>query len=188
MCISAYETWKQYQWIMRTLTKGKFGYARLSKVAAAATWLVPASYSAWHFFADDILKENIPGLAAYFDNSAVYFKTFWQPWLYWRPFLKAFPVFNVLETCRVYYFTDDWSWDCQVYEKMYWAVFWIMWNLKAWTKLCAKTVTKAAECRLIKFFFNPQSHRAIPLLFCTQFLMELNHYEMKPCFQSLTFS
>ena len=25
-------------------------------------------------------KQNIPGLAAYFDNSAVYFKTFWQPW------------------------------------------------------------------------------------------------------------
>ena len=25
-------------------------------------------------------KLNIPGLAIYFDNSAVYFKTFWQPW------------------------------------------------------------------------------------------------------------
>ena len=24
---------------------------------------------------------NIPGLAAYFDNSAVYFKTFWHPWI-----------------------------------------------------------------------------------------------------------
>ena len=23
---------------------------------------------------------HIPGLAAYFDNLAVYFKTFWQPW------------------------------------------------------------------------------------------------------------
>ena len=27
------------------------------------------------------LKWNIPVLAAYFDNSAVYLKTFWQPWL-----------------------------------------------------------------------------------------------------------
>ena len=24
---------------------------------------------------------NIPGLGAYFDNSAVYFKTFWHPWI-----------------------------------------------------------------------------------------------------------
>ena len=29
----------------------------------------------WCFF-----KYNIPGLAAYFDNSGFYFKTFWQPW------------------------------------------------------------------------------------------------------------
>ena len=66
---------------MRTLTKGKFGYTRLSKVAGywgkvPPTWLVQACYSAWHFFADDVFKENIRGLAAYFDNSAVYFKTF----------------------------------------------------------------------------------------------------------------
>ena len=26
-------------------------------------------------------------------------------WLYLRPYLKAFPVFNVLETCRVYLLT-----------------------------------------------------------------------------------
>ena len=38
--------------------------------------LVLASYSAWHFFIDGVfLKLNIPGLASYFDNSAV-FKTF----------------------------------------------------------------------------------------------------------------
>ena len=30
------------------------------------------------------LKQNIPGLAAYFDNLAVYFKTVWKPckWYY----------------------------------------------------------------------------------------------------------
>ena len=28
-------------------------------------------------------------------------------WLYLRPYLKAFPVFNVLETCRVYLLTID---------------------------------------------------------------------------------
>ena len=28
-------------------------------------------------------------------------------WLYLRPYLKAFPAFNVLETCRVYLLTID---------------------------------------------------------------------------------
>ena len=31
----------------------------------------------------------------------------WENWLYLRPYLKAFPVFNVLETCRVYLLTID---------------------------------------------------------------------------------
>ena len=56
--------------------------AGLSKVAGCRqisppTRLVSAGYSAWHFFMDGIfLKNNIPGLAAYFDDSVVYFKTF----------------------------------------------------------------------------------------------------------------
>ena len=29
-------------------------------------------------------------------------KIWGENWLYLRPYLKAFPVFNVLETCRVY--------------------------------------------------------------------------------------
>ena len=29
-------------------------------------------------------------------------------WLYMRPYLKAFPVFNVLKTCREYFLTIDW--------------------------------------------------------------------------------
>ena len=33
-----------------------------------------------------------------------------------------------------------------------------------------------------------RSPRAIPLFFFTQFSMESNHYEMKPRFQSLSFS
>ena len=41
------------------------------------TWLVLASYSAWNFFVDGgFFQLNIPGLASYFDNSAVYLKTF----------------------------------------------------------------------------------------------------------------
>ena len=34
-------------------------------------------------------------------------KTWGKNWLYLRPYLKAFPVFNVLETCRVYLLTID---------------------------------------------------------------------------------
>ena len=56
-CARAYETWKQCQWIMRTLT----------------------------------CKHKIWG----------------ENWLYLRPYLKAFPVFNVLETCRVYLLAID---------------------------------------------------------------------------------
>ena len=56
-CACTYETWKQCQWIMRTLT----------------------------------CKHKIWG----------------KNWLYLRPYLKAFPVFNVLETCREYFLTID---------------------------------------------------------------------------------
>ena len=56
-CAHAYETWKQCQWIMRTLT----------------------------------CKHKIWG----------------ENWLYLRPYLKAFPVFNVLETCRGYLLMID---------------------------------------------------------------------------------
>ena len=56
-CARAYETWKQCQWIIRTLT----------------------------------CKHKIWG----------------GNWLYLRPYLKAFPVFNVLETCREYLLMID---------------------------------------------------------------------------------
>ena len=59
--------------------------AGLSKVAGCRqisppTQLVSADYSAWHFFMDGIVLKKYPWTqAAYFDNSVVYFKTFWQP-------------------------------------------------------------------------------------------------------------
>ena len=56
-CARGYETWKQCQGIMRTLT----------------------------------CKH----------------KTWGENWLYLRPYLKAFSVFNVLETCRVYLWAID---------------------------------------------------------------------------------
>ena len=34
-------------------------------------------------------------------------KIWGENWLYLRPYLKAFPVFNVLKTCRVYLLTID---------------------------------------------------------------------------------
>ena len=56
-CARAYETWKQCEWIMWTLT---------------------CKHKIWA-----------------------------KNWLYLRPYLKAFPVFNVLETCRAYLLTID---------------------------------------------------------------------------------
>ena len=34
-------------------------------------------------------------------------KIWGKNWLYLRPYLKAFPIFNVLETCREYFLTID---------------------------------------------------------------------------------
>ena len=34
-------------------------------------------------------------------------KIWGENWLYLSPYLKAFPVFNVLETCREYFLTID---------------------------------------------------------------------------------
>ena len=34
-------------------------------------------------------------------------KIWGKNWLHLRPYLKAFPVFNVLKTCRVYLLTID---------------------------------------------------------------------------------
>ena len=58
------------------------------------------------------------------------------------------------------FYIHDWLGICEVYKKNYRVVFWIMRNLYAWAKLRAKTVRKAAECRLIKFFLLAiaQSH------------------------------
>ena len=57
-------------------------------------------------------------------------KIWGKNWLYLRPHLKAFPVFNVLETCRVYLLTIDvgiikfikkfieWFFEkCEIYER-----------------------------------------------------------------------
>ena len=50
-----------------------------------------------------------------------------------------------------------------------------------------KSVAKATECKLIKFFLLAIAQSNSPLI-CTLFLMESNHYEMKSHFQSLSFS
>ena len=66
-------------------------------------------------------------------------------------------------------FIGNWSRDCEIYKKIYRAVFWKMRNLWAWTKLCAKTVTKAAECTLIKFFLLAIAQSNSPLFLYAAF-------------------
>ena len=117
-CARAYDSWKQCQWIVRTLT----------------------------------CKHKIWG----------------KNWSYLRSYLKAFPVFNVLEACRVYLLTIDLR-IVKFTKKIYRAVFWKMRNLYSWTKLSAKTVTKAAECKLIKFSLLAIAQSNSPLFLYTVF-------------------
>ena len=49
-------------------------------------------------------------------------------------------------------FLDNWSRDRRNYKKIYRAVFGKMRNFWAYTKLRPKIVSKATECKLIKFF------------------------------------
>ena len=60
-------------------------------------------------------------------------------------------------------FLDDWSRDYRIYKKIYRAVFGKMRNFQAWTKLRSKTVSKAAECKLIKFFLLAIAQSNSPL-------------------------
>ena len=55
-------------------------------------------------------------------------------------------------------------------------------------KLRAKTVTKVAECRLIKFFLLAIAQSSAPPFLYARISVESNHYEMKPRLQSLSFS
>ena len=60
-------------------------------------------------------------------------------------------------------------------------------NLQAWTKLRAKTVTKAAECKLLKILLTRDRPEQFSSFFCKQFSLKSNHYEMKPRFQVIIF-
>ena len=78
-------------------------------------------------------------------------KIWGKNWLYLRPYLKAFPVFNVLETCREYLLIINLQ-IVEFIKKFIEQFFQKMRNLQAWTKLRPKSITKAAECKSIKFF------------------------------------
>ena len=118
-CARAYDSWKQCQWIIRTLT----------------------------------CKHKIWG----------------KNWSYLRPYLKAFPVFNVLETRRVYLLTIDLGIVKFIKKKNYRAVFWKVRNLYACTKLRAKTVTKAAESMFNKIRLTRDSPEQLPPFFVHSF-------------------
>ena len=111
-CARAYETWKQCQWILRTLT----------------------------------CKHKIWG----------------ENWLYLRPYLKAFLVFNVLETCREYSlmidlaivefrkkFIERFLGKCEIFRHG--------------PNYVQKLYQKAAECKLIKFFLLAIAQSNSPL-------------------------
>ena len=94
-----------------------------------------------------------------------------------RPYLKAFPVFNVLETCRVYLLTIDlgtfnlWKNLSSGFVK----------NAKfvGVDQITSKNCNKSSWMQVKKFFLLAIAQSNSPL-FWTQFSMESNHYEMKP--------
>ena len=79
-------------------------------------------------------------------------KIWGKNWLHLRPNLKAFPVFNVLETCGVYLLTID-PGIVKCIKKFIKRFFEYCEICRHGPNYLQKLAgTKAAECRLIKFF------------------------------------
>ena len=116
-CARAYETWKQCQWIMRTLT----------------------------------CKHKIGG----------------KNWLYLRPYLKAFPVFNVFETCREYFSI---LLNCHIYPPASIARnLYTRWH-SGWTThghfgSSGSLLHFPARLKVIKTYMIMRVHQCIPYLF-----------------------
>ena len=66
----------QFAWFVELGLKG----LNSCRAKIASICLVLAGYSAWHFFTDGISQIKYHWAGHFFDNSAIYFKTFWQPW------------------------------------------------------------------------------------------------------------
>ena len=135
-CARAYETWKQCQWIMTTLT----------------------------------CKH----------------KTWGKNWLYLRPYLKAFLVFNVLETCREYFLTIDLG----IVEFIKNLSSGSLKNAKivGIDQITCKNCNTSSWMQVNRILLTRDRPEQFSSFFCTQFSMESNHYEMKPRFQSLSFA
>ena len=89
------------------------------------------------------------------------YKIWGKNWLYLRPYFKAFPVFNVLETCREYFLTIDLG-----------IVEFIKKFIERFLEKCeifrhgpnyVQKLSKAAECKLIKFFLLAIAQSNSPL-------------------------
>ena len=112
---------------------------------------------------------NIPGLAAYFDNSAVYFKTFWQPWVT-RHFdckvraLHCVELFNlgwqvelnIILVLMLITWLASYSWQCDNLTLVKQATF--SWPTNCQVCRSEKTKKKGKTDTLILLFFIGHCH------------------------------
>ena len=116
-CARAYETWKQCQWIMRTLA----------------------------------YKHKIRG----------------ENWLCLRPYLKAFPVFKVLETCRKYFLKIDP--EIVEFRKNLSSGFWKNAKFLGMDQITSKNCIKSSWMQVNKIFLTRHRPEQFPSFFYAVF-------------------
>ena len=109
-----------------------------------------------------------------------------ENWLYLRPYLKAFSVFNVLETCRVYLLAIDL--EIVKFIKNLSSSFLKNAKIVGMDQITCKNCNKSSWMQVNRILLTRDRPEQFSSFFCTQFSMESNHYEMKPRFQSLSFA
>ena len=99
---------------------------------------------------------------------------------------KSLPCFNVLETCRVYLLTID----LRIFQFIKKFIELFLENAKfvGVDQITCKNCNKSSWMHVNKILLTHNRPEQFPSFFSTQFSMESNHYEMKPHFQSLSFS
>ena len=109
-----------------------------------------------------------------------------ENWLCLRPYLKAFPVFNVLATCREYFLTIDLE-IVEFIKKFIERFLEKCETFRPGPDYLQKLYQKQLN-QVNKILLTRDRPEQFPSFFCMQFSMESNHCKMKPHSQSLSFS
>ena len=107
-------------------------------------------------------------------------KIWGESWLYLRPYLKVFSVFNVLQTGRVFLLEIDLEIVKFIKKKFFERFFGKCENCRHGPNYVQKLSQNYSQITRNR----PEQFSS----FVVQFSMKSNHYEMKLSFQSLSFS